>query len=273
MQSKKPSLENNVIAITGGGQGIGRAIALRLAMDGADLAIGDLNGANAESVCKEIRALGRTAIAIEMDVTRRADCERMVADVVQAFGRIDTMFCNAGIIQLKPFMEITEDDWDRIFAVNVRGVFLTLQAAARQMRAQAPMGPNRPKGKIVTTASMAGRYGAGPMAPFVPHYRASKAAVISLTQSTAWTFAPDITVNAICPGVVETDMWKQIDKQWNAIESWNEGEAWKRRVGTVPLGRAQTPEDVAGLAAYLASADSDYMTGQSINIDGGMAMN
>jgi meso-butanediol dehydrogenase/(S,S)-butanediol dehydrogenase/diacetyl reductase len=196
----------------------------------------------------------------------------MVKEIVQHYGRVDVMVCNAGIIQVKPFMDITEEDWDPTFAVNVKGTFLTLQAAARQMCTQAPMGANRPKGKIITLASIAGRYGAGPMAPIIPHYRASKAAVISITQSAAFTFAPDITVNAICPGLVETDMWKRIDKEWSAIESWKEGEAWSRRVGAVPMGRPQTADDVAGLAAYLVSPDSDYMTGQSLNIEGGLTM-
>jgi meso-butanediol dehydrogenase/(S,S)-butanediol dehydrogenase/diacetyl reductase len=263
---------NNVVAITGAGQGIGRAMALRLAAEGADIAIADLNGNNAETVCSEIRALGRRAIAIEMNVTRSDDCERMVSETVRHFGRLDVMVCNAGIIQVKPFMDISADEWDSTFAVNVKGTFLTLQAAARQMRGQAPIGANRPKGKIITLASIAGRYGAGPMAPIIPHYRASKAAVISITQSAAYTLAPDITVNAICPGLVATDMWKRIDKEWAAIEDWKEGEAWSRRVGAVPLGRPQTAEDVAGLAAYLVSSDSDYMTGQSLNIEGGLTM-
>jgi meso-butanediol dehydrogenase/(S,S)-butanediol dehydrogenase/diacetyl reductase len=247
-------------------------MALRFASEGADLAIADLNGDNAEKVCKEIRELGCRALAIQMDVTRSSDCERMVKEIVQHYGRVDVMVCNAGIIQVKPFMDITEEDWDPTFAVNVKGTFLTLQAAARQMCTQAPMGANRPKGKIITLASIAGRYGAGPMAPIIPHYRASKAAVISITQSAAFTFAPDITVNAICPGLVETDMWKRIDKEWSAIESWKEGEAWSRRVGAVPMGRPQTADDVAGLAAYLVSPDSDYMTGQSLNIEGGLTM-
>ncbi|MDW6058540.1 SDR family oxidoreductase [Streptomyces sp. FXJ1.4098] len=146
--------------------------------------------------------------------------------------------------------------------------------AGRRRPDARPETPGRrpPRGKIITMSSIAGRYGAGPMAPLTPHYRASKASVISLTQTAAYALAPDITVNAICPGLVETDMWRQIDQEWAAAEGWSEGEAWKRRTAVVPMGRPQTPDDVAGLARYLCSPDSDYMTGQALNIDGGLIM-
>jgi meso-butanediol dehydrogenase/(S,S)-butanediol dehydrogenase/diacetyl reductase len=110
------------------------------------------------------------------------------------------------------------------------------------------------------------------MAPVIPHYRASKAAVISITQSAAYTLAPDITVNAVCPGLVATEMWQQIDREWAQVEGWEQGEAWKRRTAVVPMGRPQTPEDVAGMVAFLCSPQADYMTGQAVNIDGGMTM-
>jgi len=270
--NKYQPLAGLVVAITGSGQGIGRAMALRLSGEGAKLAIVDINQTAAIAVSQALLATGAEAIAVSADVTSKADCERMVSAVVESYGRIDMMICNAGIIQVKPFLDICEDDWDSVFAVNTKGVFLTTQAAARQMRTQIALEPGRPKGKIVTLSSIAGRYGAGPMAPVIPHYRASKAAVISITQSAAYTFAPDITVNAICPGLVDTDMWKLIDQQWGALENWEAGQAWKQRVNAVPLGRPQTVDDVAGLAAFLASKDSDYMTGQSINIEGGLTM-
>lgn len=165
-----------------------------------------------------------------------------------------------------------EADWDPTFAVNVKGVFLSVQAAARQMREQPPLAEGRPRGKIITLSSIAGRYGAGPMAPVIPHYRASKAAVISITQSAAYTLAPDITVNAVCPGLVATEMWQQIDREWAEVEGWEQGEAWKRRTAVVPMGRPQTPEDVAGMVSFLCSQQADYMTGQAVNIDGGMTM-
>jgi meso-butanediol dehydrogenase/(S,S)-butanediol dehydrogenase/diacetyl reductase len=160
-----------------------------------------------------------------------------------------------------------------VLSVNVKGSFLCMQAAARQMLQQAPLAPGRPRGKILAMASIAGRYGGGPMAPYLAPYRASKAAVISLTQSAAASLAPHITVNALCPGLVATDMWKRIDRDLTTLQNGQEGEAFARRVEAVPMGRAQTPEDVAGLALYLASPAADYMTGQSINIDGGLVFN
>ena len=183
------------------------------------------------------------------------------------------MVCNAGIMQLKPFLELDATDWDRMLSVNVKGCFLSLQAAARQMLQQEPLAAGRPRGKIITMASIAGRPGAGPIASVIPHYRASKAAVISLTQSAAMTFAPHLTVNAICPGLVESDMWRRMDADWTALQGMAQGEIWSQRIAGIPMGRPQSPEDIADLAGYLASPASDYMTGQSINIDGGLMMN
>jgi meso-butanediol dehydrogenase/(S,S)-butanediol dehydrogenase/diacetyl reductase len=263
------------VAVTGAGRGIGRSIALRLASAGAHLAVIDRDASRAEAVRAEVAGLGHPALAVAGDVTRAADCAEMVRRTADGLGRLDVMVCNAGIVQVKPFLDITEEDWDATFAVNVKGTFLTMQAAAALMRAQDPLDSaeaTRPRGKIITMSSIAGRYGAGPMAPLTPHYRASKASVISLTQTAAYALAPDITVNAICPGLVGTDMWRQIDQEWAAAEGWAEGEAWQRRTAAVPMGRPQTPDDVAGLALYLCSPDSDYMTGQAVNIDGGLIM-
>jgi NAD(P)-dependent dehydrogenase (short-subunit alcohol dehydrogenase family) len=263
-----------VMAITGAGQGIGRGLALAFARAGARaVVIGDINAAAAAAVADEVRAAGAQALALQADVTRAGDCERMVTQAVQDFGRLDVIVCNAGITQVKPLLELQGEDWDRMMAVNVKGSFLTLQAAARAMREQPRPSPNRPRGKVLMMASIAGRPGAGPIAALIAPYRASKAAVISLTQSAAIALAPDITVNAICPGLVDTDMWKRMDRDWTALEGMQQGEAWRQRVAAVPLGRAQQPEDVAGLALYLASEAADYMTGQSINIDGGLMMN
>jgi len=265
-------LDNLIAAVTGGGQGIGRAIALRLAQEGAHLAVVDINETTAQQVAEEVSRLGRRSLALQTDVSSKARCEEMVEQVVKEFGRLDLMYCNAGIAQAKPFFEISEKDWDSIFAVNTKGVFFTLQAAARQMLRQDRSRPGAPRGKIINTASIAGRYAGAPIAAVQVHYRASKAAVISITQSAAIALAPDVTVNAMCPGIVETDMWRLIDEQWTQAEGWERGEAWKRRIAPIPMGRPQTPDDVAGLAVFLASPDSDYMTGQSINIEGGLVM-
>ncbi|MDI2097450.1 SDR family NAD(P)-dependent oxidoreductase [Ruicaihuangia caeni] len=259
-------------AITGAGQGIGRTIALRLAAQGANVVVSDIDATRAEAVAGEVRALGVRSASVRADVTSAADNALIVDAAADEFGRLDLMVCNAGVIQVKPFLDVTPDDWDATFAVNVKGTMLSIQAAARQMLSQGPMGEGRPNGKIVNMASIAGRYAAGPMAPIIPHYRASKAAVISLTHSASATFAPHITVNAICPGLVDTDMWKRIDAEWSAVAGWETGTAWKTRTAAVPLGRPQRSDDVAGVAEFLASPAADYMTGQSINIDGGLTM-
>jgi meso-butanediol dehydrogenase/(S,S)-butanediol dehydrogenase/diacetyl reductase len=266
--------EGLVVAITGAGQGIGRGLALAFARHGARaIVVADINAASAAGVAEEVLALGCAALAAQADIVSAPDCASLVAQTVQAFGRLDVMVCNAGIMQLRPLLELEGDDWDRMLAVNVKGTFQTLQAAARQMLAQPPLAVGRPRGKIIMMASIAGRSGAGPIAALIAPYRASKAAVISLTQSAAITFAPQITVNAICPGLVETDMWKQMDRDWSALQGLAEGEVWKQRIAGVPMGRPQQPDDVANLALYLASPASDYMTGQSINVDGGLMMN
>ncbi|UUZ69861.1 glucose 1-dehydrogenase [Polaromonas sp. P2-4] len=261
-----------VVAVTGAGQGIGRALALAFARSGARLVVSDINAATCAAVCDELRAAGGQAVSLPADITKAEDCEALVAQAVQSFGRLDVMVCNAGIMQLRPLMELGADDWDRMLGVNVKGTFLSLQAAARQMLKQPAPSEGRPRGKIITMASIAGRSGAGPIAAVIPHYRASKAAVISLTQSAAFTFAPQITVNAICPGLVETDMWKRMDRDWTQLQGVEAGQVWQQRVAAVPMGRPQHPDDVAGLALYLASPAADYLTGQSINIDGGLMM-
>jgi NAD(P)-dependent dehydrogenase (short-subunit alcohol dehydrogenase family) len=262
------------VAITGAGQGIGRGLALAFAREGArGVVVSDINADAASAVAAEVAGLDCEARAVRADVASAGDCARLVAQAVQSFGRLDVMVCNAGIMQLRPLLELEGDDWDRMMAVNVKGTFLALQAAARQMLEQPAPSAGRPRGKIITMASIAGRSGAGPIASVIAPYRASKAAVISLTQSAAISLAPHVTVNAICPGLVETDMWKRMDRDWTALQGMAQGEAWKQRVATVPMGRPQQPDDVANLALYLASAASDYMTGQSINIDGGLMMN
>lgn len=263
-----------VVAITGAGQGIGRGLALAFACAGArGVVVSDIRADTCEATAQAVRAAGVEAVAVQADVTRAEDCSRMVAQAVQAFGRLDVMVCNAGIAQVRPLLELDGGDWDRMLAVNVKGTFLTLQAAARQMLEQPPLAEGRPRGKILAMASIAGRSGAGPIASVIAPYRASKAAVISLTQSAAFTLAPHVTVNALCPGLVETDMWRHMDSDWTALQGLPRGEAWKRRVAAVPMGRPQQPDDVAGLALYLASPLADYMTGQAINIDGGLMMN
>jgi meso-butanediol dehydrogenase/(S,S)-butanediol dehydrogenase/diacetyl reductase len=155
-------------------------------------------------------------------------------------------------------------------AVNLRAVFFVLQAAAKRMRQQEPIDGSELRGKLIQTASIAAFRGGQ---AYLGHYAASKAAVVSITRTAAQALAPHkITSNCICPGVVDTPLWKEIDAGWTKIEGWEIGEAWKRRTAPIPLGRPQTAEDVAGLVSFLASRDSDYMTGQAVIIDGGLVM-
>ncbi|MER5672800.1 SDR family oxidoreductase [Pseudonocardia alni] len=266
-----PSERAPVALVTGAGRGIGRSLALRLAADGADVAVVDLDADAASAVRDEIVATGRRAIPVVADVSRADDCDKAVRAAVDELGALDVTVVNAGIVQVKPFLEITAEDWDRMMGVNLRGAFLTVQAAARTMLEQQPLTPGRPRGKIVLMSSIAGRYGAGEMAPLTPHYRASKAAVISLGQTAAVAFAPHLTVNTVCPGLVGTPMWEQIDREWSASAGWAEGEAWRRRTSSVPMGRPQTADDVADLVSFLAGPGSDYITGQAVNSDGGLS--
>jgi meso-butanediol dehydrogenase/(S,S)-butanediol dehydrogenase/diacetyl reductase len=256
-------LAGKVAVVTGGARGIGRAIALRLAQDGAAVVVGDLSGEGAERVAGEIEAAGGCALGAAVDVTASGGPAALVAQAVARFGHLDVMVANAGIIQVKPIVELTADDWDRMFAVNVRGVFLSFQAAGRQLIEQGR------GGRLLATASTAAKIGS----PYQSHYQASKAAVTGLVRSAAWEFAPyGITVNCYCPGVVETDMWREIDVRRGKLlghePGWLSGEMVKR----IPLGRLETPEDVAPLVSFLASEDSRYITGQSINVCGGMVM-
>lgn len=267
------SAAGTVVAITGAGRGIGRGLALAFARHGARaVLVSDIDAGAAAAVAEQVRGAGAEAMSLRADITSASDCAAMVDQALHSWGRLDVMVCNAGIMALRPLLDLEAVDWDRMLHVNVTGTFLTLQAAARAMREQPPLAAGRPSGKIITMASIAGRSGAGPIASVIAPYRASKAAVISLTQSAAFALAPQVTVNAICPGLVETDMWERVDRDWTALQGLERGEAWNQRVAAVPLGRPQHPEDVAGLALYLASPASDYMTGQSINIDGGLMM-
>jgi meso-butanediol dehydrogenase / (S,S)-butanediol dehydrogenase / diacetyl reductase len=284
-------LLGKVAIVTGAGQGIGKGIALRLACEGARVVVADYNPATAAETAAEITALGREALAYPVDIAKAAATQTMVAAVVEALGRIDILVNNAGRVQTKPMMELTEDDWDAVLDVNQRGMFFCLQAVAAQMirqipeglragmgladvvavRAQGaqPGGTLQNNGKIVNLSSIAGRRGR----PLQTHYAASKTAVISITQSAALALAPyNITVNAVCPGVVPTPMWQQIDADRGRLFGSQPGEAMAAFINTVPLKRAATPEDVAGAVAFFCSADADYITGQALNVDGGYEM-
>src|SRR5262245_5134521 len=257
-------LDGRTVLITGAARGIGAACARRLAADGARLVLADLD-AGVEKVAAE---LGQ--VAIRADVTRRDDIERMVEEPYRRWGRLDVLFNNAGVIRVQPMLDVTEAEWDRVMSVNLRAVFFVLQAVSRRMVRQDPIAGSELRGKLIQTASIAAyRGGNHTTAP----YSASKAGVVSLTRSAAQALAGQrITSNCVCPGAVDTAMWEQIDRELAALEGLAQGEVWKRRIRGIPLGRPEKAEDVANVVAFLAGPDSDYMTGQAINVDGGMVM-
>jgi len=245
-------LSGKVALVTGGARGIGLAICRRYAAEGAHVVVADISGQVAAA-----DAVG--GMAVHLDVTRQESIDAAVAAVVAAHGRIDVLVNNAGVFDLAPLLDITRQSYAFMFGVNTEGLLFMSQAVARVMVAQK-------SGKIVNFASQAGRRGE----PLVAVYCASKAAVISLTQSMALALAPHgIQVNGIAPGVVDTPMWAEVDALFAKYEGLEIGQK-KAAVGrAVPLGRFGTPEEVASLALFLASEDSDYITAQTYNVDGG----
>jgi len=292
-------MRGKVAIVTGAGQGIGKGIAVRLAREGAEVVVAEYNPDTASQTAEEIKALGPRSLGYRVDVSNVMAVRQMVADVVSDFGRIDILVNNAGAVQTKPMLDLTEADWDRVINVNQRGLFFCLQAVAAQMVRQLPVelqerqvpadvlttlpGSTSPAvagderydtlgsfGKIVNLSSIAGRRGR----PLSTHYAASKAAIISITQSAALALAPyRINVNAVCPGIVPTPMWQQIDRDRAQLFGASPGEAMAAFIQTVPLRRAAMPEDVAGAVAFFCSSDADYITGQALNVDGGYEMN
>lgn len=255
------SISGKIALVTGAGQGIGRGIALRLAKDGADIALVDLNEEKMSAVANEVNALGRKATTFKADVSKRDDVFAAVAHAEKELGGFDIMVNNAGIAQIKPLSEVTTDDFNQIMDINAAGVLWGIQAAAKKFQEL------KQKGKIINASSIAGHEGF----PLLGVYCATKFAVRALTQAAAKEFASDgITVNAYCPGVVGTDMWVEIDQRMAEINGDEIGVNYDKFVGGIALGRAQTPEDVAAFVSYLAGPDSDYMTGQAPLIDGGM---
>lgn len=255
------NLDGKVALITGGGQGIGRAIALRLAKDGADIAIVDLDEAKAKTVAQAVEELGRKATHFRADVSNRDEVYAAIDYAEKELGGFDIMVNNAGIANVQPLLEVTQEEVDRIMKINVQSVLWGIQAAAKKFKAR------KIKGKIINASSIAGHEGFA----MLGLYSATKFAVRALTQAAAKELASDgITVNAYCPGVVGTDMWTEIDKRFAELTGTEVGATYKKYVDGIALGRAETPEDVAAFVSFLAGPDSDYMTGQAPLIDGGM---
>jgi meso-butanediol dehydrogenase/(S,S)-butanediol dehydrogenase/diacetyl reductase len=254
-------VEGRVVIVTGGGSGIGAAIARGLAGEGAAVSVVDRDAGAAEAVAAAIGEAGGQGLAVPADVTDRESVAAAVAATVERFGRLDAVFNNAGFNEPMRFLDITEENFRAIMEVNALGVLIGTQEAARQFLAQGS------GGKIVNTASIAGRTGFPDFAP----YSASKAAVISLTQAAARALAPHgITVNAFAPGVVATPLWTKLDAD---LERMGAGDAgFDSMAEGILLGRPAQPEDIVPTALFLAAADSDYITGQVIPIEGGMIL-
>jgi NAD(P)-dependent dehydrogenase (short-subunit alcohol dehydrogenase family) len=256
-------LEGQAAIVTGGGRGIGRAIALELASLGADVAVAELTQEGAERTAQEVRQLGRRAVAIKTDVTSQSDLDEMANRTVQELGKIDILVNNAGVNWFGPVLEVTEESWDFVMDVNAKAVFFASQAVLRHMI------PAK-KGNIISLASMAGKLGS----TYSVAYAASKAAVISITRSLALSGAPHgIRANCVCPGYINsTDMWRQVEVGVSGVVGTTPDELNRQRLAQIPLGRWETPEDVAKLIGFLASERSWYITGEDVNVSGGLVM-
>ncbi|MCI4659006.1 SDR family NAD(P)-dependent oxidoreductase [Cryobacterium zhongshanensis] len=254
-------LAEKTVVVTGGASGIGAAIARGLAAEGANVMIADLDLAAGQRIADDIVAGGGAAAAVQADVTDRAAVRSAIESTVARFGRLDVYFNNAGMNTPMRFLDITERNFETVMKVNALGVLIGTQEAAKQYIAQGGTG------KVINTASIAGRTGFPNFAP----YSAAKAAVISLTQAAARALAPEgITVNAFAPGVVATPLWTKLDAELAEMGAGDSG--FDSMAGDILLGRPAVPEDIVPTAVFLAASDSDYITGQVIPIEGGMIL-
>ena len=260
-------LTDRTALVTGGARGIGRAIVLALAVEGADVIIADIDVPAAEQTADAVRGKGRAGSVLPLDVTDAAAVTAGIQGAMSDRGPIDILVNNAGVAPARLGSSTTSEDWDACYQVNVRGAWLVSAALVPHFR-------ERGGGKIINIASIAGRRGGPGLAP----YNASKAAMISLTQSLASELGrADVNVNAICPGLVWTDMWRHLEGE---IQGDHSSEVVDRRAAfsaflatRCPLRREQTPEDVANAVVFFASDEARNITGQSLNVDGGIEMN
>lgn len=266
------NLEGKVACVTGAGNGMGKEIALKMAEAGADVAVSDVKIADAEAVAEQIKGMGRNAIAVKADVSVKEQVDALVDETVEKLGKIDIMVNNAGITMGKEMDYVTEADMDRIYNVNVKGVLFGMQAAMRYFKEQR-------SGKIINLSTQAAKEGCHTYST----YASSKAAALSLTQAAAKEYAPyDINVNAVCPGMVATDLYfKETGGQKGLLMMMQETEKykdmtleeiWESECSGMLLGRPQDPEDIAYMAVFLATDMARNITGQGINVSGGMIM-
>lgn len=238
-------LKNKVAIVTGARQGIGYGIAIALAEEGCNVVVSDIEQEGCNDVVKKIESLGSKALAVKCDVSKKVEVDNLIAKAVDTFGKLDILVNNAGIYPFKPFLEMTEEDWDKVIDVNLKSVFLCSQAAAKIMKEGC---------KIISNSSIAALVGF----PALSHYCASKGGVSSFTRSLALELAPQkINVNAIAPGAVDTPGAKSTE------------EIAEQTIAAIPLKRMGVPEDIANTVVFLASDKSNYITGQTIVVDGG----
>lgn len=250
---------NRVALVTGAAQGIGRAISLRLARDGFALALADRNADGLENVANEIKRDGGAALMLTADLTNLKEIEHVVARASE-WGSLNVLVNNAGRVIIHPFFDVTEAEWDAILTLDLKTVFFAMQFAAKHMT---------DGGRIVNLSSISGRGGRADQAA----YAAAKAGVISLTRTAALALAPhNITVNAICPGVVNTPMTQEVHRERARQQNITFEESLARMTMKIPLGRLEIPDDVANVVSFFCSPDASYITGQTLNVDGGMEM-
>ncbi|MBV9229994.1 MAG: glucose 1-dehydrogenase [Chloroflexi bacterium] len=255
------SVRNQVAIVTGAGQGIGRSIALRLAQDGMDIAIADLQGNMAERVASEVRQLGRRALALNVDVTQASERRLMIDATLRQLGRFDALVNSAAIQRVALPLDVTEEHWDITMDVNAKAVYFCCALALRHMTRQH-------SGRIVNLASMAGKAAS---TIYHPVYNVSKAAVIAMTKTFAAAVASEgVRINAVCPGIIETPMQDLVDREFARVTGKQPDDIRSERVGRIPMGQIGEPDDVAAVVSFLVGPDSRYMTGQAINVTGGM---
>ncbi len=246
-------LTGKVAIVTGARRGIGRGIALALAESGADVVVSDISLEDCQKVVEEIESQGGKGLAVKCDVTQKSEVEEMVKKTVEEFGKVDILVNNAGILGFKPFLEITEEGWNKVLDVNLKGQFLCAQAAAKEM-------VKNKWGRIINITSIAsGQVGIG--YPLIAHYCASKGGITAMTEALALELSPQgINVNAIGPGVIETEMTKDM---------LADGKTKQGMLARLPKGRVGQPEDIGAAAVFLASDEADYVTGATLFVDGG----
>src|SRR5579884_2054671 len=263
-----PALQDKAVLVTGAGAGIGRAIALAMAAEGAAVAAADIDAAAAQRTAEAAAGSNRRTVAVEADCGDVASIDAMVTRTVAELGRLDVIVNNAGVTRYAYIMDLTEADWDRIHRVNAKGVFFCLQRAAREMIRQ--NGSERRGGRIINIASIAGRGYAGTSNAA---YAASKGAVIALTKIAALQLAPhNINVNAICPGVTRTALGRRNAEARAAERGVPVEQILAEAESRIPIGRANTPDDIAAMAVFLASPGARNITGQAYNVDGGLVL-